>query len=499
MTKKELDIVVYGATGVTGKRVAIELADCLAQDANLGNFKWAVAGRSRARLQAVVHDVIEHLRNRHPSVEKSDSEDQVSISVTDSTAGDDETELGEETKVPASIASLIPRVIIADSGDEESLASMASRAKVVIACVGPFRLYGEPVVRACIENSCHYVDVSGETEVIEKSVYKNNDDARAAGVSIVHACGFDSIPADIGALYTRQAMATADIIPSSVEMFVHLCPGPAGMRVNYATLESAVYSIGSVDALRRLRKESGFPSLPTVGPRPRFFGKITWWPLIKMWSLPFMSADPAIVRLSQQLALIGASKTLTNTLARLPPVHFGAYVTAISWWNMAKLAFFGGLCSQLIKFRLGRWLVLRFPAFFTCGMFSRKPPTQAMLDGTTFVSTFVAKGYVSSEQRRQAAADAEITPELDGAEQAKRWAAVIKTEKPDRRLVAKVSGPEPGYVATPICVVQCALIVLSKDVPRGVLTPAAAFADTDLVSRLTSRGIKFESAEPETI
>lgn len=106
--------------------------------------------------------------------------------------------------------------IIADVQDENSLAQMCSSTRIVLNCVGPYRFFGEPVVRACVAGGCHYVDITGEPEFIERMEFKYNQAAKEKvcspaisvkcsyfqGLVIVSACGFDSIPADMGALFT---------------------------------------------------------------------------------------------------------------------------------------------------------------------------------------------------------------------------------------------------------------------------------------------------------
>jgi short subunit dehydrogenase-like uncharacterized protein len=88
------------------------------------------------------------------------------------------------------------------TNDEASLMKMASKARLVVNCTGPFKIHGEPVVRACIQQKCHYIDITAEPQFMERMLY--NEEASEKGVYVVPACGLDSIPADMGVDFTRR-------------------------------------------------------------------------------------------------------------------------------------------------------------------------------------------------------------------------------------------------------------------------------------------------------
>ncbi len=153
---REFDIVVYGATGYTGRLVAEYLAKEYADDAAL---KWAMAGRSEAKLKEV-------------------------------RAG-----IGAPASTP---------LVVADASDPASLKSMAARAKCVITTVGPYQLYGEPLVAACIDSGTDYVDLCGEPNWMRAMIDKHEAAAKRTGARIVFSCGFDSIPFDLGVWFTQE-------------------------------------------------------------------------------------------------------------------------------------------------------------------------------------------------------------------------------------------------------------------------------------------------------
>ena len=183
MTKeaREFDIIVLGATGFTGKLVA----EYLLQRYGTGrDLRWALAGRSKEKL--------EQLRSQ----------------------------LGEA-------AAELP-IIVADSLDASSMEDLARRTRVVLTTVGPYAHYGSPLVAACAANGTHYCDLAGEVQWIRRMIDAHDVQARETGAKIVHCCGFDSIPMDIGAWFLQQeAHARHGDYCTSITMFVKAMKGGA--------------------------------------------------------------------------------------------------------------------------------------------------------------------------------------------------------------------------------------------------------------------------------
>ncbi|WP_353229402.1 saccharopine dehydrogenase NADP-binding domain-containing protein [Novosphingobium sp.] len=156
---REFDVIVYGATGYTGRLVA----EYLALTHGHSGLKWAMAGRSAAKL-AEVRDLI-----------------------------------GAPADTP---------LVLADSEDPASLAAMAASTHVVVTTVGPYQLYGTPVLAACVAAGTHYADLCGEPVWMRQMIDQYDAQARATGARIAFSCGFDSIPFDLGVL-SLQAEAKA--------------------------------------------------------------------------------------------------------------------------------------------------------------------------------------------------------------------------------------------------------------------------------------------------
>ena len=177
---KDLDVIIYGATGYTGERVARALSEIAAPGGSWSGVKWAIAGRSASKLNGLSK--------------------QWNLKPTD--------------------------VIVADVADAASLATMAARGAVVMNATGPYRFYGEAVVTACIASHTDYVDLCGEPEFIDRCLLKHADAAKRAGVVVVHACAFDSVPADLGVLFTALQF------PPPALCSWYVCPHLLGLPMN---------------------------------------------------------------------------------------------------------------------------------------------------------------------------------------------------------------------------------------------------------------------------
>ena len=160
--ERDFDIIVWGATGFTGRLVS----EYLCSTYGVGKeIRWTIAGRSEEKLQ----DLRQHLGT-----------------------------------LDSSAASL--EYILADSFDGELLRRMCSRTRVVCTTVGPYYQYGAELVAACIDTATDYCDLTGETPFIHAMIEKHHEQAKEKKVKIVHACGYDSIPSDLGVLFAQKTM-----------------------------------------------------------------------------------------------------------------------------------------------------------------------------------------------------------------------------------------------------------------------------------------------------
>lgn len=149
----EFDLIVYGATGFTGRLIAEYI------NATHPDRSWAIAGRSTDKLAAV----------------------------------------RDEMGLPCDTA-----LIVADAADPASIDAMVARGDVIISTVGPYQAYGEPLVAACAVTGTDYVDLSGEPPFMWNMIEKYDAQAKETGTRIVHSCGFDSVPFEMGVYFLQN-------------------------------------------------------------------------------------------------------------------------------------------------------------------------------------------------------------------------------------------------------------------------------------------------------
>ena len=157
MSEREFDVVVFGASGYTGKLVAEYIQSEYGEN---GSVKWALAGRNREKLEGI--------------------RDELGLSADLS-------------------------ILEVDSNDQDSLNAMTSSTKCVLTTVGPYQLYGSNLVESCAKNGTDYVDLTGEPGWMYEMINAHKETAQASGARIVFSCGFDSIPFDLGVYFVQQA------------------------------------------------------------------------------------------------------------------------------------------------------------------------------------------------------------------------------------------------------------------------------------------------------
>ncbi|KAF4525619.1 hypothetical protein B566_EDAN001218 [Ephemera danica] len=313
MAETRKDIIIFGATGYTGK-VAVE--ELVALIKAKGKMTWGIAGRNKSKLEEVLADV-----------SKKTGENLQDVSV-----------------------------IVANVDDPESLNNMAKQAKMIVNCVGPYRHWGEQVVKASIENGAHHVDVSGEPQkAAEKGVY------------VVSACGFDSIPAEIGVLYFLQKFGDGDV--NSVETYLSSKQkgGGGGASIHYGTWESAVYGLAHYNELRPLRQKLFPKRLPQMSPKLKPRGAVHRNPLGSGWCLPFLGSDLSVMKRSQYHY---------HEVEEKRPLQIQCYLTFPSLLVALGVSLVAAVFFCLSKFSCGRTLLLKYPRFFSCGMMSHEGPTE---------------------------------------------------------------------------------------------------------------------------
>ncbi|TAK75576.1 MAG: saccharopine dehydrogenase [Aquabacterium sp.] len=246
MTAPAHDLVVFGATSFVGQILTRYLAEHV--PAQGGALRWAIAGRSASRL--------------------------------------------DELKRSLGAAGQALPVILADAANDAQLQALCAQTRVVVSTVGPYALYGEPLVRACADSGTDYCDLTGEAQWIRRMVGKYEAAAQRSGARIVHCCGFDSIPSDMGVQFLqRQAMKQWGAPATQVKMRVKTLKGGASGGT-VASMINVVREAAADPALRRelLNPYSLCPEGHGFTARQHYVGGAEFDPDFGAWIAPFVMA-----------------------------------------------------------------------------------------------------------------------------------------------------------------------------------------------------------------
>jgi short subunit dehydrogenase-like uncharacterized protein len=407
MKINQYDIVIFGATSFVGKIICEYMINQFSTD----EVSWALAGRSEQKLTELKND------------------------------------LGDKAKE-------LP-IIIADADDLDGLTAMCKQAKVVMSTVGPYDLYGETLIQACVETGTDYCDLTGEPHWIKKMLEAYEDQAKKSGARIVHCTGFDSIPSDLGVYYTqREAKKLFGTTCSDIKMRIKNMRGSA----SGGTIATALNIAKEIKQDPQVKRDLVNPY--SLCPKGHGF-KIRQKPIklefddtFKTWVGPFFmsSINTRIVHRSNALSNKSYGKNFHYTEGVMTGKGFKGKTRARSiYWGLA--AFFTGAGIAPIRAFLGRF-VLPKPG--------EGPSVKAQKNG------FYDFRFVGTTE--------------DGQE--------IRT---------KVHGDmDPGYGSTAKIISQAAVCLaqdVSSDVKGGFWTPATVLGD-NIINRLNAHsGVTFEVLE----
>ena len=427
---REFDLLIYGATGYTGKRVAAHAV------AKYPALKIAISGRTEAKLLKVA----------------------------------------DELGLPAHSSVVVAPLEDDGSGTNPTLIEAVGRARVVLACAGPYRRCGMPLVHAAVKANTDYLNLCGEPQFFDDALVECEEEARSKNVLIVSACAFDCVPAELSAaLVAREvkkrygADGGEEGGSAGVVSGIEICHTFGGVaKANATTFHAAVDGFNAAsngelkksrakvmnkfDVQKASRRPAEWPKVPsTPGNLPAYHDPSG------MYALKFPGADAAAVLASWRYQRI-----------RDPEKHVGVPQPRLSVcfacpdkWSAAKVLGFGAVFSVLAKFKTGCDILHGNPELFTNGTFTEGGPSDEELE----------KGYFKTYS-----------------------AAYGRTEEECVR--ATCEGPEPGYVATPRMLVALAMTVLNHrdklSFSGGVTPPGALFGScSEAYDKLRESGIKF--------
>ncbi|WPW32587.1 saccharopine dehydrogenase NADP-binding domain-containing protein [Streptomyces atratus] len=387
-TQRPYDVVLFGATGFVGALTAEYLAAHAPTDC-----RWAMAGRNRAKLEKLR----EHL-----------------------------------TAIDPRCADL--PLLHADIDDEHSLRELAECTHVVATTVGPYVWYGEQLVAACAEAGTDYTDLTGEAEFVDRMYLEHDARARETGARLVHACGFDSVPHDLGAYFTVQQLPQD--VPLTIDGFVR---------------SNAVFSGGT------------FASALTA-----------------------MSRGPHMLRAAQERRLHEPRLVARRARARLGAPHFS---TQTGTWALPLPT----LDPQVIE-RSARVLV-RYGPDFRYRHFASVKQLPVALGGTAAIGALLGAAQVPAA--RSWLMDRYEPGKGPDAERRRRsWFTVRFVGRGGgHRVFTEVSGGDPGYDETAKMLAESALCLALDELPStsGQVTTAVAMGDA-LLERLRAAGLRFRVA-----
>jgi short subunit dehydrogenase-like uncharacterized protein len=413
---RRLDVVLWGATGFTGGLVA----EYLARTYGVGRrLRWALAGRSREKLEKV----------------------RSGLEAVDPRA----------REVP---------LLVGDSADRASLDAICRETRVVASAVGPYAIHGRDLVAACVEAATDYCDLTGEFPFVREMIDLHHDRARARGARIVHCCGYDSIPSDLGTLVVQTYMQNKHGRRcAEVKCFAR----GGGMAMSGGTaasiLELAKEATGSSRVRRMLADPYALdPGRESRGPDGRDPLGPHYDHDLKRWTGPFMMAatNARVVR-------------RTNALLGYAYGRDFRYKEAMSFGTGAK-----------------GWLAATATAAGTVGFMATAalPPARWLLTKTILP----APGEGPSRETRERGS---FTMQLVGTAEASNGA-------PATKVFGTVHGTQdPGYGATSRMLGEsaaCLALDGEVSVTGGVLTPAACMG-MRLVERLRAASFAFEASE----
>ncbi len=402
MSKREYDVVVYGATSFVGQILCKYLVGRHGTD---GDLTWAIAGRSATKL----------------------------------------------AEVAAATGADVPTIVV-DAADRAGLDAMAASTQVVVSTVGPYALYGSELVAAVVEAGGDYCDLTGEVQWMRKMIDAHQERAEETGARIVHTCGFDSIPSDLGTWFTQQRAIEAFGEPcAEVRMSVKGAKG----GISGGTAASGMQMFEEMAADPELRKVVGDPYVLAPvdmreGPKQPGMGRPTRDARFDSWVAPFVMAPTNSAVVLRSHALLGQPWGRDFTYGETMMTGGGIVGGAAAWGMTAGLAAFAGAASF--------------------------GPTRTLL------GKVIPKPGAGPSEAKQQAGYFDLR--------------FVGTTASGKVISTKVTGDaDPGYGSTAKMLGESAVAFLDLPADRvggGFWTPASAFGDA-LIERLEAHaGVRFD-------
>jgi short subunit dehydrogenase-like uncharacterized protein len=447
MSARSFDLLIYGATGFTGRLTARYLAE-----AAPAGLKWGIAGRDRSKLEALLAE----LQKDFPSI----AQRGVGIVV----------------------------------GHGDTAIDVAKATRVVITTAGPYMLYGEPLVRACIEAGTDYADLTGETAFVHSMIEKYGAQARDKGVALVPMSGFDSVPADLGtAALIDHVHSTYGVGVRKVTGYMRGKGGVSGgtiasglnMLLQPASVQKAtlnpLFLVPSTPALPAKAAVQGLPDM----------GLPFYVPELKQYAIPFVMA-PINTRVVRRSAALYAGAQETQASKDLGPLAVAPKSNAAS--TAGRYAYseagtpFGYAEFMLVRGWFAAWMATL--GLGLIGLFLRLP------GAVSIARRFVPQPGTGPSEHMQKTGWFQyiLIGEVETSASSSASAASSVPEK----VVSVCSGGEGGYAETSRMLAEAGILLATQraalpgtKLGGGFLTPATMFGRA-LIQRLHAIGIRFD-------
>lgn len=425
-SKRKYDIIVFGASGFTGVLVVKEMR----RFSQIYDVSWAVAGRDVNKLQKVLDDVYK-------------------------------TQDGyENQKID---------IVIADVQSPETLTKMVQAARVIINCVGPYYMYGEIVVKSCILNSTHYLDITTEPLFTDQIAYTYNNQAEVNNSLVISTLGLESVPNDLGVEFLfKHFHGELQQVDTYMKFYSSSCLLISNTLVSHGTWSSVLMHLATKKQRWHYRNLLDKSIGLNTRPKPHVTKllhrrQINMRNNNKEWCFAFPEPDQAVIARSLHHA---------KTVDKLPYYFKVRNYMSVGGLTISILALFAFVLLTIVaKFECLRNLFIRFPTFFSLGIAAKPGPKEKAMEDLHMTLTLIGQGSTSKLSDE---------PSSGNSEEIRQ--GVSNT----RKIFVEVRAKNAGYGFTSKSVSLAAITILKDDnLPKGgVLTPASAFRNTQFINRL---------------
>ena len=398
---KKYDVIVWGASGFTGRLVCEYIYQSYTKKGN--DLKWAMAGRDLIKLKQI--------RGKFAN-------------------------------------NTIP-ILIADSDDINSLNELTKNTKVICTTVGPYAKYGSKLVKSCIDNKAHYCDLAGEVQWMHDMINKHHDSAQKNEVKIVHTCGFDSIPSDMGVYFINRELKKKNLAVKSIDMRVAGINGGISGGT-YASLSNVIEDSYKDKNIYKILSNpySLNPKGLQTGEDKRDLNRVVFDKISKNWIGPFVMAtiNTKVVRRSNALSDFSYGTNFRYSEATLAGKGFKGKIKG--YLSVIPLIFVAARPNSILK-----------------------KIANALLPNP---------GQGPSKTQRE-----------NGYYNLKFY---IKTENNTEKIARVIGDMDPGYGSTSKMLAESAICLAKDNLPskNGVLTPSVAMGELLLKRLEENAGLTFK-------